>query len=121
MHPGTGAEEPSWTPRDIAAAVFIVGFLGWQLAVPMAKLAGPRPAQFGWQMFSYQYRPAKVLAVFPDGEARAIEPSLYLGALRADLRYERALAKHLCRADPRLAAVRLEPESGAATVLPCRR
>jgi hypothetical protein len=119
MHSSSEAGEPSWTPRDLATAVFIVGFLVWQLAVPMAKLAGPRPAQFGWQMFSYLYRPAKVLAVFPDGEARAIEPSVYL-ALRGDLRYERALARHLCRADSRLAAVRLEPESGAATVLPCR-
>lgn len=120
MHPGTEPDEPPWTPREVAAALFIVAFLGWQLAVPAARLAAPRPAQFGWQMFSARYRPARVSVVLPGGETRAVQPSWYLEGSRADLRFERALARHLCRTDPRLAAVRLEGESAAATVLPCR-
>jgi hypothetical protein len=120
MRPRTDPDAPAWKPREVAAALFLVAFLTWQIAAPAARLAAPRPAQFGWQMFSGLYRPAQVSVLLPDGEARAVQPSWYVETSRSDLRFERALARHLCRTDPRIAAVRLEPESAAATVLPCR-
>lgn len=112
--------EAPWAPREIAAAVFFLAFLGLQIALPVYKLFTPRPAQFGWQMFSDRYRPARLSVLLRNGETRALDPSVYLETSRGDLRFEGELARHLCRTDPRVAAVRLEPEGGAAQVLPCR-
>lgn len=112
--------EAPWAPREIAAAVFFIAFLGVQIALPIYKLFVPRPAQFGWQMFSDRHRPARLSLVLRSGETRPLDPSVYLETTRGDLRFEWELARHLCRTHSQLAAVRLEPERGAARVLPCR-
>jgi hypothetical protein len=111
---------PSWTLREVAAAVFFIAFLGWQIGLPIYQLFAPRPAQFGWQMFSGRHRPAKLSLLLRNGETRALDPSVYLEVSRGDLRFEWELARHLCRTHSQLAAVRLEPEGKAAMVLPCR-
>lgn len=118
------ALEPSRTaagsPRRarLLAAAF-VALLALQLGVPLTRLAAPRPARFGWQMYTgFRPRP-RVFAIAHDGRREPVElPPLFV-RLRGEIDVAAVVPPHLCRTRPSLRAVRLEHPSGEVAELPC--
>jgi len=80
--------------------------LGLQFAVPAWLLTQPRPARFGWQMFSdYRLAPDFFL-VEEQGQEQPISAARYRIAFRNDVPAEEALARHLLQLFPEAVAVR---------------
>lgn len=103
------------------AAVFFVLFLIVQIGVPLAKLATPRPARFGWQMFSVRHQRVRFTLVKRDGTIEPLDLRRYLGQSRGEVDLTKALPPHLCRVVPDLAAVRITPpKSKVSQVYRCR-
>jgi hypothetical protein len=119
---GNGGAAPV-TPvarRLPAWRLFAVAWLVWQLGLPLVKLVAPRPARFGWQMFSG----GESLRFFlrrGDGVEVEVSPLTVLAVPRSEIRAERELVAALCAADPRAEAVRVQVGSdGASREVPCR-
>lgn len=113
----TGA--PFWRR---AAAAFFVAFLAVQILAPIVQLTKPRPAHFGWQMFS-DWRPIpQYWVVIGDGAQRAIDVHEHIGVRRLDADYHREFPAYLCRAYPQAVAVRWQwPGSDDIEELRCSR
>ena len=103
----------------MAVAAFFAAYLALQIAVPIAKLWEPRPARFGWHMFSGVAPPPRFEVVLADGSTREAAPADHYGNPRADLRYEDHLPAHLCRTVPGARAVRVERAGRGAEVRAC--
>ncbi len=112
----------SRTATRARAALSLV-FLSLQVAVPTALLFGPRPARFGWQMFS-AHTTAPVFAVeHADGSRALVDVDDYFAFRRGDLDpavFDR-LPAHLCRIDATVVTV-YERRPGETTIEahPCR-
>ena len=103
----SSAAEASRSPLSRrAAACFFVLYLIVQVSVPIYRLWAPRPARFGWQMFSSSVYPVRVWLLRRDGSEEPIEPTAYVGNPRADLDYERFVPPHICKMRPDVASVR---------------
>jgi hypothetical protein len=101
-----------WTPQSVAAATFFLLFLLIQTAVPLARLWAPRPARFGWQMFSAIQPHSRFALVMRDGTIRPVDLTRYVALSRGEVELDKALPRHLCRVVPALAAVQLSPPGG---------
>ena len=97
----------SWTATSVLAAVFFVLFLLIETAVPLVQLWAPRPARFGWQMFSAGQQRARFSLVMRDGTVQPAKLDLYVAQSRGEVDLEKALPRHLCRVVPDLEAVRI--------------
>jgi hypothetical protein len=95
-------------PRPPLAATFFVAFLLVQLAVPAYMLTQPRPARFGWQMYS-AVRPDVVGGAFhiedARGEASPVVRSLHVARARLEVDYLEVLPPYLCEVVAGAAAV----------------
>lgn len=101
------AERSTAEPSSVTAAAFFVLFVLIQTGVPLMQLAAPRPARFGWQMFSAAPRRLRVSLVLRDGTTRPVDLRRYVGLSRGEVSLDDALPAHLCRAVPGLAAVQI--------------
>jgi hypothetical protein len=91
------------------AAIAVTAFLLGQVAIAAAGLFQPRPARFGWQMYSVADTAPRAWAVDEDGSQRQIDLVGRLAVLRADVRAAGDLARALCtfEADARAVVVEL--------------
>lgn len=104
----------------VAAIAFFVLFLLIQTAVPLVQLWAPRPARFGWQMFSARQQPSRFLLVMRDGTSQPANLPLYVAQSRGEVDLEKALPQHLCRVVPDVASVQITaPDSKQMRVYKC--
>jgi hypothetical protein len=95
--------------------LFAAGFLAVQVAVPVVRLAAPRPSRFGWHMYSGSSSAPTFWVVTRDGASREVALEDHLGYARPELEYLPWLPRHLCRTVPDAAAVRHQAD-GAKSV-----
>jgi hypothetical protein len=108
------------TAARVAGTVFFVLFLVIQTAVPLFQLTAPRPARFGWQMFSGRQQRARFSLVLRDGTHQPVNLGLFVAQSRGEVNLEEALPQHLCRVVPDLAAVQITAQaSDQPRVHPC--
>ena len=113
-----GVGRPSLSKR--AAACFFVVYLIVQVGLPVYRLWAPRPARFGWQMFSASAFPVRVWLLRRDGSEEPLAPDAYVGNARGDLDYERFVLPHICKMRPDAVSVRFQlPGPSAAKDYPC--
>lgn len=103
------------------AAAFFVLFLLIQTGVPLVRLWAPRPARFGWQMFSANPQRVRFFLVMRDGTTQPATLGRYVAQSRGEVNLERALPPHLCRVVPNLASVQIiASDAKHSRVHPCR-
>ena len=109
------------TAARIASSGFFVLFLLTQTAVPLCRLAVPRPARFGWHMFTAKRERVRFSVVLRDGSHEPVNLAAYVAQSRGEVDVEKALPPHLCRMVPEAAAVEIHlPDSGRTRVYECR-
>jgi hypothetical protein len=102
--------------RRHAAAWFFAAFLAVQVVTPLAQLAwAPRPARFGWQMYSVISAAPRFELIMRDGASRPIDITPYVTSMRADVPLARFLPPHLCDLFPDAAAVSYQLAGAAQT------
>lgn len=84
-------------PRPTLRNVLFWGVLATQLLVPIAQLGQPRPARFGWQMFSGGRPRVEFRVELADGTVEPIDVGDYLARERSEVDLASALPPHLCR------------------------
>jgi hypothetical protein len=100
--------------RMLAAAVFFAAFLAIQIAVPLVQLAwSPRPARFGWQMYSVVSATPHFELIMRDGAAKPLDITAYVTSLRGDVPLARFLPPHLCMLFPDAIAVYYQMDDGS--------
>jgi hypothetical protein len=103
------------------ATAFFVLFLLMQTGVPLVQLWAPRPARFGWQMFSAKPQRARFSLVMRDGTIHPANLGRYVAQSRGEVELEKALPQHLCRVVPDIASVQITaPDSKQPRVYECR-
>lgn len=120
MQPDPRQPDVRWTARSAAAAAFFVLFLLLQIGVPLVRLAKPRPARFGWQMYSAKLQRPRFSLVMRDGTTRPADLHPYVPQSRGEVDLERALPQHLCRAMPDVASVQILKADEKPRVFACR-
>jgi hypothetical protein len=111
----------TWTWKNALAALFCCTFLALQIAVPLVQLASPRPARFGWHMWSARRKVSRFLVVMRDGTTRPADLAAHVGLGRGEMDLDTALPPHLCRVVPDAAAVEItSPGLDAPRVHSCR-
>ena len=97
----------------IIAACFFVAFLAVQIVIPLIQLAwSPRPARFGWQMYSVGSATPRFELIMRDGTDKPLDITPYVTSLRGDVPLVRFLPPHLCTLFPEAAAVRYQTDDG---------
>ena len=90
-----------------AIVIFFFAFLTVQLLVPLAQLVwAPRPARFGWQMFSVVTGPPEFTLVRADGTTEPMDITPFVTSVRADVPLAEFLPPHICQAVPNVVAIR---------------
>ena len=101
-------------PSVIIAACFFVVFLMAQLVIPLAQLAfSPRPARFGWQMYSVVSAAPRFELIMRDGVAKPLDITPYVTSLRGDVPLSRFLPPHLCMLFPDAVAIHYQMNDGS--------
>ena len=117
---GQRDQTSSTDAMSAGATVFFVLFLAIQTAVPLVQLWAPRPARFGWQMFTGTPQRPRFSLVMRDGTRRPADPGRYVAHSRGEVDLEKALPQHLCRVVPDLASVQITaPDSKQPRVYKC--
>ncbi len=97
----------------IAVCFFIV-FLAAQLLIPLVQLAwSPRPARFGWQMYSVVSVVPHFELIMRDGAVMPLDITPYVTSLRGDVPLARFLPAHLCTLFPDATAVHYQMDDGS--------
>jgi hypothetical protein len=113
--------QPTWTWKNALAALFCCTVLALQIAVPLVQLATPRPARFGWHMWSARRKLSRFLVVTRDGTTRPADLAAHVVFGRGEMDLDTALPPHLCRVVPDAAAVEIRsPGRDVARVHSCR-
>jgi hypothetical protein len=100
---------PRWA--RVAVVCFFVVFVALQALVPLFQLLiAPRPARFGWQMFSISAPPPDFAVVRADGSSAPVAIESYVASFRGDVPLAQFLPAHLCRVVPGAVAVRVQPQ-----------
>ena len=87
-------------------ATFCALFLLLQLIAPALQLiCAPRPARFGWQMFSVSAPPPDFIVERQDRTRMPIDIKPYVLSLRGDVPLAQFLPPHLCQVLPGIVAV----------------
>ena len=97
-----------WSSSNVLALAFFVAFLAIQIIVPIVKLTSPRPARFGWHMWTARKRNPEFVMIMKDGTASPVNLSTYLGLSRGELDIQEAMPAHLCRVVPNVASVQIK-------------
>ena len=101
-------------PSIIITACFFIVFLVAQILIPLAQLAwSPRPARFGWQMYSVVSAAPSFELIMRDGSTKPIDITPYVTSLRGDVPLAHFLPPHLCRLFPNAAAVHYHMDDGS--------
>ncbi|MEO7910186.1 MAG: hypothetical protein ABIV47_11095 [Roseiflexaceae bacterium] len=101
-------------PSILIAACFFVVFLAAQILIPLAQLVwAPRPARFGWQMYSVASAAPRFELVMGDRGIKPLDITPYVTSLRGDVPLTRFLPPHLCALFPDAAAVRYRMDDGS--------
>jgi hypothetical protein len=109
-----------WSAKRLAEAAFFLLFLAVQTAVPLAQLWKPRPARFGWQMYSGTQKRARFAVILRDGTTQRADLVRYVAVYRGEIDMEEAFPPHLCRVVPDAAAVQITPpDSGLPRLYKC--
>lgn len=95
-----------WSPQTALVALLVVAFMVIQLAVPILALTQPRPARFGWQMYTAVASLPEVKLESADGRIAPVDLTDLVARGRADADFSVALAEHVC-ATTDAAAVRV--------------
>jgi len=90
------------------AVAFFVIFLAIQIVVPVVKLTSPRPARFGWHMWTARNRNPQFVMTMKDGSLSPVILSTYLGLSRGELDIREAMPAHLCRVVPDVVSVQIK-------------
>ena len=102
------------SPSIMIAACFFVVFLAAQMVVPLAQLAwSPRPARFGWQMYSVVSAAPRFTLIMRDGAEKPLDITPYVTSLRGDVPLARFLPLHLCTLFPDVATVHYQMDDGS--------
>jgi hypothetical protein len=110
----------SWTATSAVKAAFFVLFLLIQVGVPLLRLWSPRPARFGWQMFSASPQQIAFSLVLRDGTSQPVSLGRYVAQSRGEVDLEDRLPPHLCRVVPDVASVEItKPGSTQRRVYRC--
>jgi hypothetical protein len=93
--------------RSEAPCILALAFAACQVLVPTMHLTQPRPARFGWQMFSGVRDAMSYAVITVDAAVIPIERDEYLAYYRGDLDgLTEILARAICRQRPDATAVR---------------
>jgi hypothetical protein len=110
-----------WTWKQRLSFAFCLSFLTVQVVVPFKLLASPRPARFGWQMWSVGTAFPRFRIVLEDGTTQPPDLSVYVAMSRGEVDLRDALPPHLCRVIPGVVAVEIRtPGSDVPSVYSCR-
>jgi hypothetical protein len=94
-----------WPPRAILAAALFVAIAVVQVGVPVRQFVEPRPARFGWHMYSNLNPPPLAWVEGADGERTEVDVMQVLGDTRAEISWSGPLAERLCADDDVLAVI----------------
>ncbi len=84
------------------------------MLIPLVQLAwSPRPARFGWQMYSVVSAAPRFELIMRDGTAKPLDITPYVTSLRGDVPLARFLPPHLCTLFPDAAAVHYQMDDGS--------
>jgi|SRR4051812_3390624 len=101
-------------PSILIAACFFVVFLAAQILIPLAQLVwAPRPARFGWQMYSVESEAPRFELILRNGVTKPLDITPYVTSLRGDVPLARFLPRHLCTLFPNAAAVHYQMANGS--------
>jgi hypothetical protein len=89
-----------------------------QLVVPVVGLLSPRPARFGWQMYSVAEAAPQAWGEAADGSRTPIDLAGRVAVLRADTRDASAIGQALC-ANHAYSAVIIQFGDEPAGRVPC--
>ena len=97
------------------ARLLILLGLALQIGVPLRQLFRPRPARFGWQMFSVRAPAPIVIALRKGGTRDTLRVDDYFAFRRGDLSpsYVDRLPPHLCGVIPDAEGIVLHRRAGA--------
>lgn len=120
--PDRTPDDPAWSRADRRAAAAFLLIAAAQVGLPLASLWQPRPARWGWQMYSAAVHFPRIAVVRRDGSEVEIRLDDHVVRARTDVALRSLLPPHLCRTLTAAAAVRFVayPDTAAVTV-PCAR
>lgn len=106
--------QPRVSRSTLIAACFFVLFLSVQLLMPLAQLLwSPRPARFGWQMYSVTSAAPNFELVMRDRSTKPIDIRPYVTSLRGDVPLAQFLPPHLCALFPDAASIHFQMDDGS--------
>ena len=88
-----------WPVRAILTAALFVAIAIVQVGVPIRQFVEPRPARFGWHMYSNMNPPPRAWVEAADGERIEVDVMQVLGDTRAEVSWSGPLAERLCAAE----------------------
>jgi len=112
---GQNVPDIKWSSENKLALAFILLFLSIQVGVPLTRLWSPRPARFGWHMWSTVPPRREVFLLMRDGSSGPADISRYVAQARGELDLDKALPPHLCRLLPDVAVVQIRSNRIATT------
>jgi hypothetical protein len=106
------------TSSQRTALVLIVAFMVMAVLVPALALGQPRPARFGWQMYSVAQPAPRAWLQADDGSVTEFDLANRLAVLRADIPDPTSLGERLC-AQESAKAVLVELHTTDLVRVPC--
>lgn len=98
--------------RRATVITLVAAYLAVQLLVPALALLEPRPAHFGWQMYSALPRLPQAWVLETDGTERPVDLTELFAVQRAEIDYGDVLRTGLCDATG-AAAIKLQRSGDA--------
>ena len=109
------------TRKHVLVTVFCLSYLAIQVLIPLALLAAPRPARFGWHMWSVRVAFPRFRLLMDDGTSTLPDLGRYVVTTRGEIDLRDALPPHLCRVVSGVAAVEISaPDSDQRSEYSCR-
>lgn len=100
---------------------FAICFVAIQTIVPTIRLSAPRPAWFGWQMYSGAAEVPTFWLVTDDGTTIEVDLDTVIGKTRYPIDYRANVPPYLCETEPHAVLVRFErADSSSLEEYPCR-
>jgi hypothetical protein len=96
--------DAGWTRRSVIAAALFVAIAAIQVAIPVLATFEPRPARFGWQMYSTVSPVPEVWTEDHAGTRVGVDIAPLMGDPRAEILWAEPLANALCQ-EPEVSAV----------------
>lgn len=106
------------TPSRLIALLCVTLVLVIQVGVPVATLASPRPARFGWHMYSAVRGLPEVAVRMRTGDVEPVDVAALLARPRGEIHYADAITRHLCAGRADVASV-IVTEGGFTGEQPC--